>query len=718
MRLLILLLFSLVARVSLAQTITGKITEEISGESLPEANVRIAGSEVGASADERGVFILHVPNGGRYDLEISFVGFSSQIINNVWVKNGTVTNLNISLERSSTQLSDVVVTVNNSLHEPGRMPITEEQINRYAATYYDPARLATSSPDVAITNDQNNQVSVRGISPSYNVWRLEGAEIVNPNHLSNAGTFLDRPSATGGGVNMLSAQMLSNSAFVYGTYDNTLGNSVSGIFDMHLKQGNNLQYQYTAQASLIGFDLASEGPISKSGATYAVNYRYSFTGLLAGMGVDFGGESIGFQDLSFHFSQPIGSRAKLSVFGVGGFSINDFDHKDFAESEVEKDRNDIYYDNKTGIIGLLLESGFGAGKMQNTLIVSGFENHRDATEYGSSDEVVSQLDYSNSQRLMSWSSRFYQRLGATRLQFGWMLNHYAFNQSASGEGSLSVDRLLFQPYVQLDRNFGEKLRVLAGVNQSNIQGFGSWSMAIDPRISASYFLTSAHTLKIAAGRYTQVLLLYNTIFYNPWGTDVTTLTVNHITSNQVSLSHQWQSASLTFDTELFYYGFPETENFDGTSSHENIQGLSVSAEQSFSGALYFRVGGSLYECSYQPDLQHSLTIALGKTWEKQKADKNRTFGVNLKAYHLSGKYIPGEPGFEVSDYTLGDFFRLDARMIWTWKKTSRTSSLALDLQNLTNKQNESLRYMDDFSGKQESLYSLGMIPILAYRVEW
>ena len=46
--------------------------------------------------------------------------------------------------------------------------------------------------------------------------KIEGVEIVNPNHLSNAGTFNDQPAATGGGVNVLSAQMLDKSSFQYG----------------------------------------------------------------------------------------------------------------------------------------------------------------------------------------------------------------------------------------------------------------------------------------------------------------------------------------------------------------------------------------------------------------------------------------------------------------------------------------------------------------------
>jgi hypothetical protein len=168
--------------------------------------------------------------------------------------------------------------------------ITPEQTLRYAATYLDPARVATSFAGVAAANDQANGLVVRGNSPNSMQWRLEGVEIVNPNHLSNAGTFSDRPTSTGGGVNILSTQLMGTSYFMSGPFPAQYGNATSAILDMTLRKGNNEKHEFTAQAGLIGLDIAAEGPLSKSNrGSYLVNYRYSFTGLLGAMGVNFGG---------------------------------------------------------------------------------------------------------------------------------------------------------------------------------------------------------------------------------------------------------------------------------------------------------------------------------------------------------------------------------------------------------------------------------------------
>ncbi len=56
-------------------------------------------------------------------------------------------------------------------------------------------------------NDGNNTISIRGNSPNGLLWRMEGVDIPNPNHFSSVGT-------SGGGVSILSAQLLSNSDLI------------------------------------------------------------------------------------------------------------------------------------------------------------------------------------------------------------------------------------------------------------------------------------------------------------------------------------------------------------------------------------------------------------------------------------------------------------------------------------------------------------------------
>jgi hypothetical protein len=116
--------------------------------------------------------------------------------------------------------------------------------------------MATSFAGVVGGTDGNNIIAIRGNSPNGLLWRMEGVEIPNPNHFSNVGT-------SGGGISILSTQLLSNSDFMTGAFASEYGNALSGVFDLKLRKGNNQKREHTFQAGVLGFDIASEGPIKK-----------------------------------------------------------------------------------------------------------------------------------------------------------------------------------------------------------------------------------------------------------------------------------------------------------------------------------------------------------------------------------------------------------------------------------------------------------------------
>lgn len=722
-----------------AQSITGTVVDEVSGEPLVGATVQVQDSENGTSTDSGGRYELKTIRAGRATIQVSYIGYQTMTINDVWVKSGQITILDIELKRSFSDLDEVVVTAGNTLSSPGRIVINEEQINRFAATYYDPARLATTAPDVMVTNDQNNQISVRGLSPKYNVWRLEGAEIVNPNHLSNAGTFLDQPSATGGGVNMLSAQMLSGSEFLYSTFDNRYGNSVGGIFNMNLKSGNTEKKQFTAQASLIGFDFASEGPVREgSMATYAVNYRYSFTGLLTNFGVDFGGESIGFQDLAFNISTPVGEKSKLQFYGVGGLSYNDFEHKPFDDSEIEKDRNDINYKNATGIIGLNLKNSFSTGSLNTTINFSAYDNSRKQSQYNSNDSVFSSGTIMGEQTLLSLSSVYSVYLGNGTLDFGTLINRYdyakTFINAAYGESGWNPKpQYLIRPYTSYLWRVTNRMQADFGLSMNTNLDY----VSLDPRLNINYQLGQYHTLAMGVGLYSQLLNPYNYLYDNPNGAEEwQNEPYKFLSSLRYALGYTYERAGSILSAELFYYDFQKArresqvvfvEPYNQANAH--TMGASLSAEKSFANQFYYRVGASLFdsqmaEQNTQFNSKYSVNAAGGKEWKIGGESRNNTFSVNMKFLIQGGQYFrdqtppttfPARPG---RSYKSNDFFRTDLRLMWTFNKSNRTSSIALDAQNLTNAQNESFRYYDSFTSQTETQYNLGLIPILTYRVEW
>ena len=156
---------------------------------------------------------------------------------------------------------------------------TVDETQRYAAAINDPLRMAAAFPGVLANNDGNNSIVIRGNSPYGLLWRMEGMDIPSPNHFT-------LPGLSGGGISILSSQLLSNSDFVTSAFAAEYGNALSGVFDLKLRKGNNEKKEYTLQAGVLGLNAAAEGPFSKNyKGSYLINYRYSTLSILNKLGV-------------------------------------------------------------------------------------------------------------------------------------------------------------------------------------------------------------------------------------------------------------------------------------------------------------------------------------------------------------------------------------------------------------------------------------------------
>jgi hypothetical protein len=64
------------------------------------------------------------------------------------------------------------------------------------------------------------------------------------------------------------------------------------------------------------------------------------------------------------------------------------------------------------------------------------------------------------------------------------------------------------------------------------------------------------------------------------------------------------------------------------------------------------------------------------------------------------------------------YFRADLRLSLRWNRPRLTSTLSLDIQNLTNRLNVYGNWYDSEKGQVVTSYQSGLIPILNYKVEF
>ena len=249
-------------RIEYTQTIRGQVVDQDTQAPLVGAHVIVHSMEPlqGASTDLDGYFEISGLPVGRHSLIVQYIGFSPLRLPELLLTAGKELVMNIELEALPLTMENIEVagTVDplqplNEVATVSARSFSVEHTQRYAASLSDPARMAQAFAGVSRSEDDLlNDVSVRGQSPKYTIWMLEGIEIPNPNHFGEEGY-------SSGGVNMLSSNMLTYSDFLTGAFPASYGNALAGVFDVNLRKGNNVRPEHTLHIGVLGLEGQRKG---------------------------------------------------------------------------------------------------------------------------------------------------------------------------------------------------------------------------------------------------------------------------------------------------------------------------------------------------------------------------------------------------------------------------------------------------------------------------
>uniref|UniRef100_UPI0035943BDD TonB-dependent receptor n=1 Tax=Aquiflexum sp. TaxID=1872584 RepID=UPI0035943BDD len=627
-------------------------------------------------------------------------------------------------------------------------------------------RMAASFSGVVATDDGNNNISIRGNSPNGLLWRMEGIDIPNPNHFASPGT-------AGGGISILSAQLLTNSDFITGAFPAEYGNALSGVFDLSLRKGNNEKREFTVQAGFLGTDIAAEGPISKNyKGSYLINYRYSTLSMLSKMGVPLGDFVTNFQDLSFNFFLPTGDKSSISVFGFGGLSDQNRNaQKDSLSWTADFDRFSSTFFSNTGAVGIkhsyiLNKSNF----LQTTVLASGSglgeKYGRLNNEYQNDEKFYS--DFGQSKITFSSvlntkiSPKYNLRSGIFLNQLYYNIQENAFDED-SGQMKSQIDAKgstqSVQAFSQLNIRASQRLTLNMGLHY--LQLMLNKSNSIEPRLSATYELDEKQRISLGYGLHSQIQPL-GTYFAKQEENGEILLPNKELglsKSHHVVLGYDRSlNPYLRMKVETYYqhlFQIPIKPGEDQTYSIINQEwtfmteplvnrglgknyGAEFTLEQFTHRDLYFLLSASLYNSLYKTDENRwrntrfngraNMVLTAGKEYHW---NKNRTFGINLRSIYgggLRNTPINLEESIEKGETVWVEsrafeeqspsYFRTDIRVSLKRNRLKSTQTLALDIQNVSNRKNVFGSYFEPMEGTLKTAYLTPMIPILSYRVEF
>ncbi len=773
---LIFVTVSLAQAQTLTSTLRGNVKDFDTNLPIAGATVELVGSKKGTVSNGTGDFRFDQLPTGRYTLQVSYLGYETVAVPELLLESGKEKVVTVGLTQAGRQLEAAIVRSSRPIAYNSIQTITPEQTLRYAATYLDPARVATSFPGVATSNDQANGLVIRGNSPNGMQWRLEGVEIVNPNHTSNAGTFSDRATQTGGGVNILSTQLLADSYFLTGAFPAEYGNALSGVLDMRLRKGNDEKTEFTAQAGLIGFDVAAEGPLSKkSKASYLVNYRYSFTGLLGALGVSFGGEEISYQDLSFNITLPTKKSGEFTVFGMGGISSNIFKaSRDTSEWVYQKDGYDINFKSKMGALGVTHSMQLGPKTgLKTVLVASALENSRTGyihSMVNPADRYLSEQDANTKTRFSFTTSLSHRFNAGNLLKAGIFLTYQAdsvksITRNETSEGK--IEGIIAQPYVSWQWQPAPRLTADVGLHYLHYTYNNTQSL--EPRAALRFQASTRSSFSLSYGLHCQLQQppVYLSVIETVRGKDeqpnrrleptrahhfVAGYQHNFGTSGNLKVEGYLQSIFnvpvATGDPTLSARPIPtfsalnQVEGFvdqplENAGTGRNY-GVEVSYNKYLTHNFYLLVSGSLYNSSYvagdglrrstRYNGNHTFSLTTGREFKTQK---NGVWGLNTRILWMGGfrdspinVEASREQGTTVyalkEAFTLKmkDYFRPDLRIYWKKNHPKYSRTIALDIQNVSGTQNKAYSYYDLLQRQLVKKYQLGLIPILSYRWEF
>jgi hypothetical protein len=779
-------IFSILCLISFAQvptqTVRGQLVDNQTKSELVGAIVLIADTGVymrNTTTDVNGNFRFENVTVGRHIIVFKYAGYKERSMP-VIVTSGKETVLNIEMEESVVQNQEVVITdesektkANNEMTTVSARSFTIEETSRYAGSLGDPSRMAQNYAGVSGADDSRNDVVIRGNSPLGVLWRLNGADIPNPNHFGSFGS-------TGGPVSMLNNNILDNSDFMTSAFPAEYGNAVAGVFDLRMRNGNNEKFEFLGQVGFNGFEGGMEGPFTKKhNASFLVDYRFSSLTLFEKMGADFGiGDAVPkYQDLSFKLNFPTVKYGTFSVWGVGGLSfIALYDsHMDSTKLNLyDQGGYDTQYGTRTGMTGFTHSYSFNSTTYSKfNLTVTGMQNFIQQDSFSRSDHSFWR-NYGSDFRQVKVSANYYllkKFNSKNTLKSGFFItdNFVSLHDSANYSviyfrkiRDITTTTWLLQAYSQWQHKFSDRVTLNTGIHTQLLTLNNTYS--IEPRVGIRFQTGEETAISLGGGMHSQMQSVF--MYFNqtrlPDGSYI--LTNKHLDFSKaihavVAFDYNF-SKNFRMKSEVYYqylysiptltsyptysglnegadFGAPGIDSLQNNGTGRNY-GVELTVEKFYSKGYYFLVTTSLYKAFFTPGDNIERQTAFSGNYcvnvlggKEFKLNTKNTLAFDLKMNSSGGKrYVPidlaasGLVGYAVYDYNhayqdrYSGYFRMDGKIGWIHNGKHVTQQLSVEFLNFTNNKNV---FEKDYNAQLNTVttsYQTGLLVVPSYKVSF
>lgn len=310
-------------------TINGVITDDITNEPVPFANVIIFDTTIGAMSDNDGKFTLTGVEDDFIRIQISSLGYEPYTSEMINVSKISVINVVFQLKPTFETLDEVKVTAQPFVSRP-ESPVSLQSIGidlieKSAGANRDISKVIQSFPGVGNPASFRNDLIVRGGGPSENRFYLDGIEIPTLNHFSTQG-------ASGGPVGILNVDFIRKVDFYSGAFPASKGNALSSVFEFSQIDGNKEQTSFKGSVGASELSFSMNGPLGEKTTLIAGVRRSYLQFLFDQLGLPF---LPTFNDFSFKTKTKFNKQNELTVLGIG--AIDQFKLNPSPEPSEEND---------------------------------------------------------------------------------------------------------------------------------------------------------------------------------------------------------------------------------------------------------------------------------------------------------------------------------------------------------------------------------------------
>jgi len=204
--------------------ISGRITDQKSGDPLIGVNVFIEETSLGAATDIDGEYvILNIPP-GEYSLRASYIGYAVHRIQNIRVSQEQTTRQNFTLKEAVLEGEEVIVLAQRPMVQKdltaSQKITTSDEINLMPVETF----LGVLTTQAGVNQGADGALHIRGGRSNEVGYYIDGVSVANP--------FFTNSLA----IN-ISNKAIEEMKVVSGAFNAEYGNAMSGIVNLSLKDG-------------------------------------------------------------------------------------------------------------------------------------------------------------------------------------------------------------------------------------------------------------------------------------------------------------------------------------------------------------------------------------------------------------------------------------------------------------------------------------------------